>query len=278
MSTPEWQPPAKIEDLFAKSAGNKWAAINSPTAGARTTKDVPVGPAPLQLYSLATPNGQKVGILLEELGVDYDAHVINIGTGDQFTSGFVAINPNSKIPALVDKEAPGGPLNLFESASIMVYLADKYNRFLPKDPRVRAECFNWIFWQMGGLGPMCGQFGHFMVYAPADKLETRDYGVARYGMEVQRLCSVLDQHLKNRTYLVGEEYTVADMINFTWFNQLGVGYKHSSGVAAKDFLNLDQYTHAKKWAENIGARQAVQRGLTVCSGGKGKPWLEEKNV
>jgi len=271
----DWSPPAKIESLFAATAGNKFAAINSPVAGARVEKDLPDGPSPIQLYSLGTPNGVKVSILLEELAVDYDAHIINIGAGDQFTSGFVKINPNSKIPALLDKDGPDGkPISIFESASIVMYLAEKYDKFIPKDPRQRTECMNWIYWQMGGFGPFCGQFGHFFVYAPVDKLETRDYGVSRYGMEVQRLCSVLDQHLAQRCYLVGEEYSVADIVVFPWFNQLLTGYKHSSGIAAADFLSIDQYTHAVQWAERIKARPAVTRGLQVCGfGGIAKPWL-----
>lgn len=220
-----------------------------------------------------------MSVLLEELEADYDAHFINIGKGDQFTSGFVAVNPNSKIPALLDREGPGGaPINLFESASIMVYLAEKYGRFLPTDPRLKAETFNWLFWQMGGLGPMCGNFGHFFVYAPADKIETRDYGVARYGMEVQRLLSVLDQHLATRTYLVGEELTIADLANFPWALQLLQGYKHPSGNDARQFLTVEKYTNVVAWVERIKARPAVQRGLTVCTNGHGKPWLvsEEK--
>jgi GST-like protein len=178
----------------------------------------------------------------------------------------------------VDNEGPDGqPIKLFESASIALYLAEKYNRFIPADPRLRAEMFNWIFWQMGGLGPFCGQFGHFFVYAPGDKCETRDYGSARYGMEVQRLCSVLDQHLGSRSYLVGEEYTLADIIVFPWFNQLRVGYKHPSGTDAKSFLSIDQYKNCNAWADRIAARPAVQRGITVCNfEGKAKPWLEQK--
>eukprot|EP01040_Poterioochromonas_malhamensis_P006553 gene6555-7057_t len=246
----EWTPPAKIEDS-----------------------------APLQLYSLSTPNGQKVGILLEELGVDYDAHVVNIGKGDQFTSGFVQVNPNSKIPALVDKEGPDGqPINLFESASINLYLAEKYGgRFIPHEPRLRAEMMNWLFWQMGGFGPFLGQLGHFFVHAPADKVEARDYGVARYGMETQRLCSVLDQHLEGRWYMVGDEYTLADIAIFPWFNALRIGFKHSSGVAAKDFLSIDQYKNANARADLILERPAVQRGVTVCHFSDGpKPWLKPK--
>eukprot|EP01087_Luapelamoeba_hula_P020532 TRINITY_DN701_c0_g1_i1.p2 TRINITY_DN701_c0_g1~~TRINITY_DN701_c0_g1_i1.p2 ORF type:complete len:301 (+),score=52.36 TRINITY_DN701_c0_g1_i1:66-968(+) len=269
-----WTPPAHIEELFAQAAGSQFASINAPTAGARTEKELPVGSAPLQLYSLGTPNGFKASIMLEELGVDYDAFVINIGSGDQFTSGFVEVNPNSKIPALVDKEGPGGKsLNVFESGSIVLYLAEKHKRFLPEDFGLRTEVLNWTFWQMGGQGPMTGNFGHFMVYAPADKVETRNYGVARYGMEVQRLCSVLDRHLAGKTYMVGEEYTVADIMVFPWFNQLLTGYKHTSGIGAGEFLNVKQYTNALAWHARIAERPAVQRGLQVCTKGQGKPWL-----
>ncbi|GAX80767.1 hypothetical protein CEUSTIGMA_g8202.t1 [Chlamydomonas eustigma] len=277
-SQAQWAPPAKIEEIFAKTAGNNFSAINAPTAGARTTQDLPVGSAPLQLYSLGTPNGHKVSILLEELGVDYDAYIINIVKGEQFTSGFVAVNPNSKIPALLDKEGPDGkPINLFESGSIVLYLAEKYKRFMPTDPRLRVECLNWVFWQMAGQGPMTGNFGHFMVYAPADKIEARDYGVARFGMEVQRLCSVLDQHLAGRQYMVGEEYSIADIAIFPWFNQICTGYKHASGIDANGFLTASQYKNVQAWRERILARPAVARGLTVCGfSGVAKPWLEEK--
>ena len=188
----------------------------------------------------------------------------------------MSINPNSKIPAAVDLDGPNGErVNLFESASIVLYFAEKYNRFIPADPVKRAEVFNWVFWQMGGLGPMCGNFGHFMVYAPEDKVETRDYGVARYGMEVQRLCSVLDKHLEGRTFLVGDEYSIADMVSYPWFHALRIGYKHPSGIVANDLLSIDQYKNAIAWADRIAERPAVKRGLLVCSGGVGKPWLEK---
>jgi len=271
-----WCPPQKIEDLFAATDGNNFSQINRPTAGARSPDPVPRGEAAFQLYSLATPNGQKIGILLEELGVDYDAFVVNIGKGEQFSQGFVAVNPNSKIPCGVD-HAPGdagAPVNLFESASMMLYLADKHARFIPSGARQRAECMNWLMWQMAGQGPMTGNFGHFMVYAPGDKVETRDYGVARYGMEVQRLCSVLDQHLASRTYLCNEEYTIADMAVLPWFQMLRTpkGYLHPTGVGAKDFLSVAQYTHAARWADKLMTRPEVQRGLLVCRK-HGKPWL-----
>jgi GST-like protein len=207
---------------------------------------------------------------------------INIGTGEQFQSGFVDINPNSKIPAAVDRDGPGGkPINLFESASIMLYLADKHKRFIPEDFGLRTEVMNWIFWQMGGLGPMTGNFGHFFVYAPADKCETRDYGVARYGMEVQRLCDVLDRHLRGKTYVVGEEYTIADMALYPWIRQLLTGYNQPepSTITAKSFLSIDEkYPDMLAWANRVSERPAVQRGVQVCgwSSPHTKPWLHPK--
>ena len=183
------------------------------------------------------------------------------------------MNPNSKIPAVVDKEGINGKsINLFESASIVIYFAEKYGKFIPSDPALRYEALNWVFWQMAGQGPMTGNFGHFMVYAPPDKIETRNYGVARYGMETQRLLSVLDNHLNGREFIVGDEYSIADIVIFPWFHHLRVGYKHPSGISAKDFLSIDLYSNANKWADRVLARPAVQRGITVCSQGVGKPW------
>lgn len=277
MST-TWTPPSRIEELYSKTNGNQWASINSPKAGAREEQPLPEGSAPVQLYSLATPNGWKVGILFEELGIDYDAFVINIGKGEQFTSGFVSVNPNSKIPCVIDKDGPGGaPISLFESGSIVQYFAEKYQRFIPSDPRLRAQTFNWVYWQMGGQGPMTGQFGHFFSYAPDDQVEARDYGASRYGMEVQRMCSVLDQHLKDKTYLVGEEYTIADIICFPWYKCVLTGYKHKeTGRTAAEFLDVQQYKNVNAWYERILCRPAVQRGITVCNfNGVAKPWLEE---
>ena len=250
--------------------------MNRPTSGARSEGRLETGGAPFQLYSLATPNGQKVGILLEEIGLPYDAHVIRIARLQQFTSGFVAINPNSKIPAAVDLEPVDGgrPVRLFESASIMLYLAEKYGKFIPSCPRKKAECMNWIMWQTSGQGPMTGNFGHFFVYAPDDKVAARKYGVARYGMEVQRLCSTLDRHLSGgREFICGSEYTIADMCILPWFDLIRKnGYTHGNGVAARDFLNLAQYKHANAWADRLCSRVEVQRGMLVCRG-EGKPWL-----
>jgi len=274
-----WKPPPKIETLYAATSGNVFAAINSPTAGSRRPQEAPEGKAPFQLYSLGTPNGQKIGIMLEELGLDYDAWTVNIVKGQQFESYFVNVNPNSKIPCGVDRQPSDGkgPINLFESGSMLLYLADKYRRFIPAEVRGRAECINWVMWQMAGQGPMTGNFGHFMVYAPPQEGAARNYGVARYGMEVQRLCSVLNQHLATRKYICGDEYTIADMAILPWFQQIRVpeGYRHSNGVGAKDFLSIMNYDHANRWADLIMQRPGVQRGMLVCRGAP-KPWLTDE--
>eukprot|EP00931_Biecheleriopsis_adriatica_P120952 TRINITY_DN96039_c0_g1_i1.p1 TRINITY_DN96039_c0_g1~~TRINITY_DN96039_c0_g1_i1.p1 ORF type:complete len:308 (-),score=46.09 TRINITY_DN96039_c0_g1_i1:5-928(-) len=295
-----WVPPKHIEDLYSKTEGNKFAGLNQPTAGPRYEAALEIGPkgdvsaaAPLQLYSTATPNGWKVGILLEELGANYDAHVVKL-SGEQFSSGFVGVTPNSKIPALLDREGPGGkPFAVMESGAIMIYLAEKHKceDFFPSDRRLRFECLQWVFWQVGGQGPMTGNFGHFKVYAPPQESSARNYGVARYGMEVQRLCSVLERHLAGlgdfagspelrqegaRKYLVGDRYTIADMACFPWAYMLwGKGYNRPGQPDAKDFLSLDKYTHLKAWVDRIAERPAVQRGIRVCAGSP-KPWLEKQ--
>jgi len=272
-----WKPPQKVEELFARTKGNNFASINAPTAGARSEFAYPAPKeGPFQFYSLATPNGQKVGILLEELGIPYDAYVVNIGKGDQFTTGFLAANPNSKIPAAIDHDGPDGkPISLFESGSIMLYLCKKYKRFLGKNPREEQEVMNWVFWQMAGQGPITGNFGHFMVYAPDDEIGARNYGCARYGMEVQRLCDVLDKHLEGREYIVGDDITIADMACMPWANQLNVGYNHKSGVGARQFLTAEKYKNIQAWINRLRERPAVQRGLSVCRG-RPKPWLEDQ--
>eukprot|EP00927_Polykrikos_kofoidii_P009739 TRINITY_DN14080_c0_g1_i1.p1 TRINITY_DN14080_c0_g1~~TRINITY_DN14080_c0_g1_i1.p1 ORF type:complete len:308 (-),score=36.73 TRINITY_DN14080_c0_g1_i1:196-1119(-) len=289
----KWTPPATIEELFSKTGGNMFASVNAPTAGPRDNSKLERGSAPFQLYSLATPNGWKVGILLEELGIPYDAHFVNIGTGQQFSEGFVGANPNSKIPAAIDYDGPGGePIALMESIAIMIYLCEKHPEkgFLPSDPRLRSECMQWLSWQTAGQGPMSGNFGHFMVYAPSGKVEARDYGVARYGMEVQRLCDVLERHLAGygdfkgnagmrkegpRTYLVGEQYTVADMACIPWALTIrGKGYDRPGQPRAKDFLGFTKYKHLNEWLDRIASRIQVKRGMTVCAG-EGKPWLKE---
>lgn len=288
-----WKPPLKIETLFENAnRGNTFESINASTAGPRREESLPRGDAGFQLYSLATPNGWKVGILLEEMGIDYDAHIVNIGIGDQFSTGFVGINRNSKIPAAIDYDGPDGePLAIGESCAIMLYLCEKYQRtdFLPSDSRLRWECMQWLFWQSGGQGPMFGNYGHFMVYAPSSQIEARDYGVARYGMEVQRLCDVLERHLRGygdfkgscemrkegpREYLVGDVYTCADMAIFPWCLVLRKrGYDRPSQPRTRDFLSFSKYVHLNRWMDRIAAREAVQRGIRVCSRSP-KPWLE----
>jgi GST-like protein len=271
-----WKPPQKVEELYAATAGNAFESMNRPTSGARTNLEYPAAKeGQFQLYSLATPNGHKVGILLEELGIPYDAHTVNIGKGEQFSTGFVASNPNSKIPAAIDLDGPDGkPISLFESGSIMLYLCKKHNRFLGKNAREEQECMNWLFWQMAGQGPMTGNFGHFMVYAPDNEVGARNYGVARYGMEVQRLADVLDKHLEGRNYLVGDDITIADMACMPWANMLFAGYKHKSGVGARQLLSADKYKNVKAWVDRLLERPAVQRGITVCKGAP-KPWLSK---
>jgi GST-like protein len=283
-----WTPPANIEALFGATAGNQFAAINAPTSGAREEVTLPEGAAPFQLYSLATPNGNKVSILLEELVdlglLEYDAHKIMIGKGEQFGSGFVSVNPNSKIPSAVDK-APldgGAPIRLFESTSIALYLADKYDKFSFKnDPRLRQELLNWLFFQHGGQGPMTGNFGHFFVYAPDEKKETRDYGTARYGMDVLRITDVLEKHLAGKEWIVGGEYSLADIILYPWYRQITVGYPHKSGIKAAEFLGIaEKFPNCNAWADRIFARDAVKRGVQVCTwtSEHTKPWLHEEEA
>lgn len=288
-----WKPPETIEELYGATDGNQFAGMNQPAAGPRSEEVRPEGQADIQLYSLATPNGWKVGILLEELGVPYDAHVVNIGKGEQFSAGFVGATPNSKIPAAVDRAGPGGePLAVMESAAVMLYLCEKFSEkgFLPADPRLRSECLQWLFWQTGSQGPATGNFGHFMVYAPAVQAEARDYGVARYGMEVQKLLDVLDRHLSGlgdfrgdagprpegpRSFLVGDRYTVADMACLPWVLMLrGKGYDRPGQPRAQDFLGLSKYKHVLAWADRLAQRPEVQRGMRVCHGSP-KPWLKE---
>lgn len=275
-------PPNKVESLFSLTQGNTFASTNAPTAGSQSIRSLPIGSESFQYYSLATPNGQKPAILLEELNLPYDAHKISLN-GEQFQSGFVELNPNSKIPAAIDLNGPNGKtVKLFESVSIMVYLAEKTQQFIPSDPILRSEVMNWLFWQVGGQGPITGAcFGHFFAYAPEDQHAARDYALGRYGMEVQRLCSVLNNHLATRTYLVGEEYTIADMACFPWFQTgLRTGYKTKSGLTACEFLSIEEnYPHVVAWADRILARPAVQRGLRVCSfsSENPKPWLDEES-
>ena len=244
--------------------GGAFASINRPTSGGPTEVERPVGKHPLQLYSLATPNGQKVTILLEELlaagheGAEYDAWLINIGKGDQFGSGFVEVNPNSKIPALMD-HAPvdgGEPIRLFESASIMTYLAEKFSAFLPSETRARAETLNWLFWQMGSAPFLGGGFGHFYAYAPM-KIQ---YAIDRYAMEVKRQLDVLDRHLAKNQFMAGADYTIADMAIWPWYGKIVLGEAYGD---AGTFLDAASYKNVLRWTSEIGARPAVKRGIMV---------------
>jgi len=245
---------------FDKENGGQFAAINRPTAGAREEKALPVGKHPLQLYSLATPNGVKVTVMLEELlalghqGAEYDAWLVNIGNGDQFGSGFVAANPNSKIPALVD-HGTSPPTRVFESGAILLYLAEKFGAFLPTEHRARTECLNWLFWQMGSAPFLGGGFGHFYAYAPI-KIE---YAIDRYAMEVKRQLDVLDRHLAQSRYLAGDAYTIADMASWPWYGALVAGVLYG----AAEFLQVHEYKNVVRWAGEIAERPATKRGRMV---------------
>ncbi|WP_375395733.1 glutathione-dependent disulfide-bond oxidoreductase [uncultured Sphingomonas sp.] len=240
--------------------GGRFASINRPIAGATHDKALPVGKHPLQLYSLATPNGVKVTVMLEELlaaghdGAEYDAWLIRINEGDQFGSGFVAANPNSKIPALVDHGGPA-PVRVFESGSILLYLAEKFGAFLPTEQPARAECLSWLFWQMGAGPLLGGGFGHFYAYAPV-KIE---YAIDRYAMEVKRQLDVLDRRLADNEYLGGDDYTIADMAAWPWYGALVQGLVYD----AAEFLQVDGYTHVRRWTDAIAERPAVKRGRMV---------------
>lgn len=243
-----------------KENGGQFANINRPIAGATHEKELPVGRHPLQLYSLGTPNGVKVTIMLEELlaaghtGAEYDAWLIRIGDGDQFGSGFVAANPNSKIPALVDRSG-AAPIRVFESGSILTYLAEKFQAFLPTEPAARAECFSWLFWQMGSAPYLGGGFGHFYAYAPT-KIE---YAINRFAMETKRQLDVLDRRLAESEYLGGSEYTIADMAVWPWYGGLVKGWIYE----AAEFLQVQDYKNIQRWADQIGERKPVQRGRMV---------------
>ncbi len=240
--------------------GGRFANINRPTAGAQFDRELPVGRHPLQLYSLATPNGVKVTLMLEELlalghsGAEYDAWPINIGEGEQFGSGFVAINPNSKIPAMVDRSGEQ-PVRVFESGAILLYLAEKFGAFLPQEHAARTETLNWLFWQMGATPFLGGGFGHFYAYAP-EKIE---YAIDRYAMETKRQLDLLDQRLAQTPYLAGEEYTIADMAAWPWYGALVAGLLYD----AAEFLQVDQYKNVRRWADIIAQRPAARRGRMV---------------
>ena len=256
--TTEYAPPNVW--TWEKPNGGQFANVNRPTAGSREEKELPVGRHPLQLYSMGTPNGVKVTIMLEELlaighiGAEYDAWLIRIGEGDQFSSGFVKINPNSKIPALLDR-SKSPPIPIFESGSILLYLAEKFDAFLPKDIATRTETMNWLFWQMGSAPYLGGGFGHFYAYAPF-KME---YPIDRFAMETKRQLDVLDQRLAENEYLAGKEYTIADIAVFPWYGALVKGWLYG----AAEFLSVHEYVNVQRWADRILERPAVKRGRIV---------------
>ena len=241
--------------------GGQFASINRPMAGATHDKELPKGRHPMQLYSLATPNGVKVTVMLEELlalghsGAEYDAWLIPIQQGAQFSSGFVAINPNSKIPALLDCSDPAQPVRVFESGAILLHLAEKFGTLLPASGAARAECLSWLFWQMGSAPFLGGGFGHFYAYAP----EKFEYPIDRYAMEVKRQLDVLNQQLAAHAYIAGSDYTVADIALWPWYGQLVLGELYG----AAEFLQVHEYTHVVRWAQHIAQRPAVQRGRIV---------------
>ncbi|MBX3645508.1 MAG: glutathione-dependent disulfide-bond oxidoreductase [Rubrivivax sp.] len=243
-----------------KASGGRFANINRPVAGPTHDKALPVGKHPLQLYSLATPNGVKVTVMLEELlalghaGAEYDAWLIRIGEGDQFGSGFVAVNPNSKIPALLDRSGPQ-PVRVFESGAILLYLAEKFGALLPQDAATRAECLSWLFWQMGAAPYLGGGFGHFYAYAPT-KIE---YAIDRFAMEVKRQLDVLDRRLAESEYLAGDVYTVADIAVWPWYGALAKGLVYGAG----EFLQVQDYKNVQRWTDQIAKRPAVRRGRMV---------------
>ncbi len=244
-----------------KESGGRFANINRPIAGATHEKDLPVGKHPLQLYSLATPNGVKVTVMLEELlalghtGAEYDAWLIRISEGDQFGSGFVAVNPNSKIPALMDRSG-AAPIRVFESGAILQYLTEKFgNAFFPTEPAARAECLSWLFWQMGSAPYLGGGFGHFYAYAPT-KIE---YAIDRFAMEVKRQLDVLDRRLAESRYLAGADYTIADIAVWPWYGALAKGQLYESG----EFLQVSEYKNVRRWSDEIAQRPAAQRGRMV---------------
>ena len=259
MSEPNPYLPPKVW-TWAKESGGRFANINRPVAGPTHDKELPVGRHPLQLYSLATPNGVKVTVMLEELlalghsGAEYDAWLIRINNGDQFGSGFVGVNPNSKIPALLDRSGPT-PIRIFESGAILMHLAEKFGAFLPTQPAQRAECLSWLFWQMGSAPYLGGGFGHFYAYAPS-KIE---YAIDRFAMETKRQLDVLNRRLADSAYLGGDDYTIADIAVWPWYGALAKGLLYEAG----EFLQVQEYTHVQRWTEQIAARPAVQRGRMV---------------
>ena len=260
MSQDNTYTPPKVWEWQTDESENKFANINRPISGATHEKDLPVGDHPLQLYSLATPNGVKVTILLEELlaqGIDaaeYDAWLVQIMEGEQFSSGFVGANPNSKIPALMDHSTTP-PTRVFESGAILLYLAEKFGAFLPQEPAQRAECLSWLFWQMGSAPYLGGGFGHFYAYAP----EKWEYPINRFTMEVKRQLDVLDRRLAEQPYLAGEDYSIADIANYPWYGWLVQGHIYDAG----EFLDVASYKNMQRWSNTISQRPAVMRGSKV---------------
>ncbi|MFZ1501117.1 MAG: glutathione-dependent disulfide-bond oxidoreductase [Giesbergeria sp.] len=258
MTTP-YTPPAIWH--WNKENGGKFASINRPISGATHEKELPVGKQPLQLYSLATPNGVKVTVMLEELlatghsGAEYDAWLINIQEGAQFGSGFVSVNPNSKIPALLDRSDASHPVRVFESGAILLHLAEKFGAFVPAGGAARAECLSWLFWQMGSGPFLGGGFGHFYAYAP----EKFEYPIDRFAMEVKRQMDVLNKRLAEHEFIAGSSYTIADMAIWPWYGALAKGQLYEAG----EFLQVHEYTHVVRWADQIAQRPAVQRGRKV---------------
>jgi GST-like protein len=260
MTTPTpYTPPAIWH--WNKENGGKFASINRPVSGPTHDKELPVGKHPLQLYSLATPNGVKVTVLLEELlatghsGAEYDAWLINIQEGAQFGSGFVSVNPNSKIPALLDRSDAAHPVRVFESGAILLHLAEKFGAFVPAGGAARAECLSWLFWQMGSGPFLGGGFGHFYAYAP----EKFEYPIDRFAMEVKRQMDVLNKRLAEHEFIAGSSYTIADMAIWPWYGALAKGQLYEAG----EFLQVHEYTHVVRWADQIAQRPAVQRGRKV---------------
>ena len=259
MADPTYTPPAVWSADTV--SGGRFSNINRPTAGAREERELPVGEHPFQLYSLATPNGVKATIMLEELleaghaGAEYNAWTVNISAGEQFGSGFVGINPNSKIPALLDRNGPA-PFRVFESGAILVHLAEKFGMFLPTDPQARAEVLSWVFWQVASGPFIGGGFGHFYAYAP----EKYEYPINRYAMETKRIFDVADKRLAESRFLAGDEYTLADIANFPWLAPFTEGNIYND---AKTFLSIDEYKNVARWVAEINARPAVQRGRIV---------------
>lgn len=273
MADTPYTPPAVW--TWSKDSGGRFANINRPVAGATHDKELPVGRHPMQLYSLATPNGVKVTVMLEELlalghqGAEYDAWLVRINEGEQFGSGFVAINPNSKIPALLDHSGPE-PVRVFESGAILLHLAEKFGAFLPAKAAQRAECLSWLFWQMGSAPFLGGGFGHFYAYAPT-KIE---YAIDRYAMETKRQLDVLDRRLAESEYLAGDDYTIADMAVWPWYGAMVKGQLYEAG----DFLQVQQYTNVLRWTDRIAQRPAAQRGRMVNrTWGQGTSQLHERH-